>query len=61
MYTLLSETQWHMGIDMVLQSATKYIGGHSDVVAGGTDRHPPDDEEDLRQWIAEYGQWNYAL
>ncbi len=23
-----------MGIDMVLQSATKYIGGHSDVVAG---------------------------
>ncbi len=29
-----------MGIDMVLQSATKYIGGHSDVVAGVlTGRH----------------------
>ncbi len=24
----------HFGIDLVLQSATKYIGGHSDVVAG---------------------------
>ncbi|MCG2462379.1 aminotransferase class I/II-fold pyridoxal phosphate-dependent enzyme [Flavobacteriaceae bacterium F89] len=24
----------HLGIDMVLQSATKYIGGHSDVVGG---------------------------
>ena len=23
-----------LGIDMALQSATKYIGGHSDVVAG---------------------------
>ncbi|MBO9563279.1 MAG: aminotransferase class I/II-fold pyridoxal phosphate-dependent enzyme [Niastella sp.] len=32
--TPLYQKPIEMGIDMVLQSATKYIGGHSDVVAG---------------------------
>lgn len=32
--TPLYQRPIEMGIDMVLQSATKYIGGHSDVVAG---------------------------
>lgn len=32
--TPLFQRPIEMGIDMVLQSATKYIGGHSDVVAG---------------------------
>lgn len=32
--TPLHQRPIEMGIDMVLQSATKYIGGHSDVVAG---------------------------
>lgn len=32
--TPLFQKPIEMGIDMVLQSATKYIGGHSDVVAG---------------------------
>ncbi|MBK9272099.1 MAG: aminotransferase class I/II-fold pyridoxal phosphate-dependent enzyme [Saprospiraceae bacterium] len=32
--TALFQKPIEMGIDLVLQSATKYIGGHSDVVAG---------------------------
>lgn len=32
--TPLYQRPYEMGIDLVLQSATKYIGGHSDVVAG---------------------------
>jgi len=32
--TPLYQQPYLMGIDLVLQSATKYIGGHSDVVAG---------------------------
>lgn len=32
--TPLYQQPIQMGVDMVLQSATKYIGGHSDVVAG---------------------------
>ncbi len=32
--TPLRQRPIEMGIDLVLQSATKYIGGHSDVVAG---------------------------
>ena len=30
----LHQQPYHMGVDLVAQSATKFIGGHSDVVAG---------------------------
>ncbi len=32
--TPIYQRPYEMGIDLVLQSATKYIGGHSDVIAG---------------------------
>ena len=30
-----------LGVDLVVHSATKYIGGHSDVVAGAVVAHAP--------------------
>lgn len=45
------------GIDLIVHSATKYIGGHSDVVAGAL----CGSREHLDAMMAEEGQWLGAL
>jgi len=48
--TPLLQKPIELGFDMVVHSATKYLGGHSDVIAGAAagskrwmDRHPAHD------------------
>ncbi len=34
--TVVNQQPLHMGVDLIVESATKYLGGHSDIVAGVT-------------------------
>jgi cystathionine beta-lyase/cystathionine gamma-synthase len=50
----------HMGIDIVIHSASKYIGGHSDVGGGYCMRQPGDDAKAVCFRVYDAGRNNFA-